>query len=116
MQFDNGRLNLDAEFSHRSRKSTKERRDLTYIDRSNKNRVSAPEGEEGDARILCAAYELGARQFVCSINAVGRPRVVINYRKVRPVKSAVLAKQSASVEEWGEDWRSEPSLARAAAK
>ncbi len=38
------------------------------------------------------------------------------YRKVRPVKSAVLAKQSVAVEEWGEDWQSEPSLARVAAK
>ena len=38
------------------------------------------------------------------------------YRKVRPVKSDVLAKQSASVEEWGEDWQSEPGLARVAAK
>ncbi len=38
------------------------------------------------------------------------------YRKVRPVKPDVLAKQSVSMEEWGEDWQSEPSLARAAAK
>ncbi len=75
---------------------------------------------EKDWKLILPYLQENEKQFGISVNedllTVNGEKKEYNqvYRKVQPVKSDVLAKQSAGVEEWGEDWQSEPNLIRAA--